>query len=81
MNRLDAIALALMLAGVPAVAAQFSSNPEDWDRYHDHQDACWTYDDTLRQCSGVASGCDQVLVDALQRQCSAYNYYRRGFAV
>ena len=77
MNRLGAIALALMLAGVPAVAGQFSSNPDDWDRYHDHQDACRTYDDTLHQCSAVASDCDQVLLDALQRQCSTYNRYRR----
>src|SRR5215471_20983475 len=34
MNRLGAIALALMLAGAPAVAGQFSINPDDWDRYH-----------------------------------------------
>jgi len=77
MNRLGAIALALMLAGVPAVAAQFSFDPDDWDRYHDRQDACRTYDDTLHQCSAVASSCDQVLLDALQRQCSAYDRYRR----
>ena len=77
MNRLGAIALALMLAGAPAVAGQFSSDPTDWDRYHS-QDACQTYNDTLHQCSALASSCDQVLLDALQRQCSAYNRYRRG---
>jgi len=77
MNRLGAIAVALMLSGAPAVASQFSSDPTDWDRYH-NQDPCQTYDDTLHQCSAVASDCDQVLLDALQRQCSAYNRYRRG---
>jgi len=77
MNRLGTIALALMLAGAPAVASQFSSDPTDRDRYH-NQDACQTYNDTLHQCSALASSCDQVLLDALQRQCSAYNRYRRG---
>ena len=52
MNRLGAIAVALMLSGAPAVASQFSSDPTDWDRYH-NQDACQTYNDTLHQCSAV----------------------------
>ena len=78
MNRFGALALALALTGTPAVANQFSFDPFDWNRYHEHQDACRTYDETLRQCSIGNGACDQVLLDALQRQCSAYSRYRRG---
>ena len=49
MQTLLFMALVLVM-GTTASAA----GPFDWDRYHDRQDACVLYDQTLRECSARA---------------------------
>ena len=66
MQTLLFMALVLVMGTAANAAGRF-----DWDRYHDRQDACVLYDQTLRECS-ARGDCDETVLRLLRRQCSAF---------
>jgi hypothetical protein len=68
--------IALLLLQAPAVLAADSF---DSDCYHDRQDACRELQAAQLACvTGGLAGCEQGLIDRLQRQCSAFGPLRSG---
>ena len=63
--------IVLLLLQAPAALA--ADRPFDWDRYHDRQAACRELSQAQLACvTGGLAGCDQGLIERLQRQCSAF---------
>jgi hypothetical protein len=58
--------IAVLLLQAPTALA---GEAFDWDRYHERQDAC----QARQACvAGGLAACDQLALNRLQRQCSAF---------
>ena len=75
--RILLLALAVALA-VCASALADDISEEDWNRWHDRQDACVELSQVQLACiQGGLAACDELAIKRLQRQCSAFGPTRR----
>jgi hypothetical protein len=88
----QAIVIAALIFTIIQIARPAASEPFDWDRYYDRQDACAEKDRIAAQCEvernpvfnsfvrrGIPEGyCDELALRQAQRACSAFDPLGRG---